>query len=85
LAREVTEAVRRHMSQRGVSGLELAKRIGISQNYIAKRLRHEASFTFNDIENIATALQIPVGLLVPGERRGQTAGESRFPAVTLLR
>jgi excisionase family DNA binding protein len=66
LAGEFTEAVREHMSRRGVSGLELAKRIGISQNYIAKRLRHEAPFTFNDIENIATALQIPVGLLVPG-------------------
>jgi DNA-binding Xre family transcriptional regulator len=66
LAREFTEAVRDHMSSRGVSGLALAKRIGISQNYIAKRLRHEASFTFNDIENIATALQVPVGLLVPG-------------------
>jgi transcriptional regulator with XRE-family HTH domain len=54
------------MSSRGVSGLALAKRIGISQNYIAKRLRHEASFTFNNIENIATALQIPVAFLVPG-------------------
>jgi transcriptional regulator with XRE-family HTH domain len=72
LAREFTEAVREHMNQRGVSGLELAKRIGISQNYVAKRLRHETPFTFNDIENIATALQIPVADLVPGmgEQRG---------------
>jgi transcriptional regulator with XRE-family HTH domain len=66
LAREFTEAVREHMSSRGVSGLALAKRIGISQNYVAKRLRREASFTFNDIENIATALQVTVALLVPG-------------------
>jgi hypothetical protein len=32
LAREVTRAVRRQMSRQGVSGLELARRIGISQN-----------------------------------------------------
>jgi transcriptional regulator with XRE-family HTH domain len=74
LAREATEAVRRHMSRQGVSGLELAKRIGISQNYIARRLRHEASFTFNDVENIAMGLRIPIADLVPG--RG--TAESRF-------
>ncbi|UKA56664.1 helix-turn-helix domain-containing protein (plasmid) [Arthrobacter sp. FW305-BF8] len=81
LAKEVIEAVRRHMSRQGVSGLELAKRIGISQNYIAKRLRHEASFTFNDVENIATALRIPSGHLVPGVGNGNGGP----PAVTLLR
>jgi transcriptional regulator with XRE-family HTH domain len=75
LAREVTEAVRRQMSRQGVSGLELARRIGISQNYIAKRLRHEASFTFNDVENIATALRIPIADLVPG--RGRPSRELR--------
>lgn len=70
------------MSRQGVSALELAKRIGISQNYIAKRLPHEASFTFNDVENIATAL---------AESRSQTwsrAGERprRSPApLTRLR
>jgi transcriptional regulator with XRE-family HTH domain len=72
-AKEVTEAVRRQMSRHGVSGLEVAKRIGISRNYIAKRLRHEAAFTFNDVENIAAALRTPITDLVPG--RGTAAAE----------
>jgi excisionase family DNA binding protein len=84
LAQEFTEAVREHMSRRGVSGLELAKRIGISQNYIAKRLRHEAPFTFNDIENIATALQIPVAALVPGMMAAPTKASSGDSAVVSM-
>jgi excisionase family DNA binding protein len=69
------------MRGRGVSGLALTKSMGISQNYVAKRLRHEASFTFNDIENIATALQIPVGLLVQGVGAGaaKTRGDGERP------
>lgn len=83
LARKVTEALRGYMSRQGVSGLELAKRIGISQNYIAKRLRHEASFTFNDVENIATALQIPIADLVQGRGTAEAKPRDRDPAAVI--
>lgn len=44
------------MGRHRVSGNQLAVMTGISQNYIAKRLRDEASFTVNDIERICKAL-----------------------------
>ena len=44
------------MGRHRVSGMQLAGLTGMSQNYIAKRLRDEAPFTINDIENICNAL-----------------------------
>ena len=56
LARAVSAEVRAAMGRHRVSGMQLAGLSGMSQNYIAKRLRDEASFTINDIQNICDAL-----------------------------
>jgi transcriptional regulator with XRE-family HTH domain len=56
LARAVAAEIRAAMGRHRVSGNQLAAMTGISQNYIAKRLRDEASFTVNDIERICDAL-----------------------------
>ena len=56
LARAVAAEIRAAMGRHRVSGNQLATMTGISQNYIAKRLRDEASFTVNDIERICNAL-----------------------------
>lgn len=55
---------RSEMAQQGTSGKVLAAKVGISQNYPAKRLRDETPFNVNDVENTATALQIPIPDLV---------------------
>lgn len=39
-----------------MTGQKLASEIGLSQNYVAKRLRDEAPFTLDDIDKIAFAL-----------------------------
>lgn len=44
------------MGRRRVSGNQLAAMTGLSQGYVAKRLRDETSFTINDIERICDAL-----------------------------
>lgn len=56
LARAVSAEVRAAMGRHRMSGMTLAGLTGMSQNYIAKRLRDEAPFTINDIENICNAL-----------------------------
>jgi transcriptional regulator with XRE-family HTH domain len=56
LAAAVASEVRAAMGRHRVSGIQLANMTGISQNYIAKRLRDEAPFTLNDIERICGAL-----------------------------
>lgn len=44
------------MGRQRVSGIQLAAMTGISQNYVAKRLRDEAPFTLNDVERICEVL-----------------------------
>lgn len=44
------------MARHRVSGAELARKTGRSQSYISKRLRDEASFTTNDLEDMIAAL-----------------------------
>jgi transcriptional regulator with XRE-family HTH domain len=59
-AQAFSEAIRLHMEEQGVSGKSLAAMIGLSQNYVASRLRDERAFTVNDIEAISAALGIPI-------------------------
>mgnify|MGYP002335974813 CR=1 FL=1 len=56
LAVAVAAEVRAAMGRQRVSGIQLATLTGISQNYVAKRLRDEAPFTLNDVERICEVL-----------------------------
>ena len=55
-ARAISEEVRVAMARRRITAKELAESAGMSANYLGKRLRDEAPFTFNDIEAICKAL-----------------------------
>lgn len=55
-ARALSAEVRAVMARKQVSGAQLARRVGRSNSYIAKRLRGDGQFTSNDIEDIAAAL-----------------------------
>jgi transcriptional regulator with XRE-family HTH domain len=52
------------MGRHRVSGMQLAGLTGMSQNYIAKRLRDEAPFTINDVEKICEVLKEDFVLLM---------------------
>ena len=56
LAREFSMEVRARLAAMRRSGKWLAEQIGLSQNYVAKRLRDEACFTLDDLYLIAGAL-----------------------------
>lgn len=56
LARAVSAEIRATMARQRVSAIWLANRSGLSRNYIGKRLRDEAAFTFNDVEAICAAI-----------------------------
>jgi transcriptional regulator with XRE-family HTH domain len=51
------------MDSREMSGAKLALASGLSQNYLAKRLRDELAFTLNDVERIAGALGVDCSVL----------------------
>jgi len=57
LAVAVAAEVRAAMGRARVSGNQLSKLTGMSQNYIATRLRDEAAFTISDIQRICDALE----------------------------
>jgi len=52
----VSIEVRHLLTDRMVSGNQLAGLIGRSQSYMSKRLRGESSFTANDVEAICRVL-----------------------------
>lgn len=56
-ARAVSDEIRLAMTRRRLSGAQIALMIGRSQSYISKRLRSDAAFTANDVEDICRALQ----------------------------
>ena len=55
-ARAFSAQVRASMARQRVTGSELARLTGLSQSYVSKRLRDEASFTANDCEVICEVL-----------------------------
>ena len=55
-----SEAIRAHMGRQRLSGKALAAKHGVSQNYLATRLRDEAPFNINDLEQLAAALAVLV-------------------------
>lgn len=65
LGRAVSAEIRALLARQRLSASEVAKRTGISQNYISKRLRDEAPFTLNDLERIAPVFGLTdMGILV---------------------
>lgn len=55
-ARAISEEIRSAMARRQMTGAALAGKVGKSQSYLSKRLRAEAAFTANDVEDICRAL-----------------------------
>lgn len=66
IARAVSAEVRAEMArhQPTVTGIQLAGMIGISQNYLAKRLRDETPPDLDDLDAISNALGITFDDLV---------------------
>jgi transcriptional regulator with XRE-family HTH domain len=55
-ARAISEEIRSAMARQRMSGAQLATKTDRSQSYISKRLRDEAAFTANDVEEICAVL-----------------------------
>lgn len=50
LGRTISAEIRARMAARRISGKQLAALAGMSQNYLATRLRDEKPFTLDDVE-----------------------------------
>ena len=54
------------MAARNITGMAIAQTIGMSQNYVSKRLRDQGSFTLADVEAIGRALGADMTILNEG-------------------
>lgn len=68
----VAEEVRALLARRRISGVQFAKKIGKSQPYFSRRLNGDVAFDLDDLEAIATALDIDVSDLFPS-REGRSS------------
>jgi transcriptional regulator with XRE-family HTH domain len=67
------------MGKRWWSGAKLAAETGLSQNYLAKRLRDERPFTLNDIDRIGKALEIDPSILALAPLVAGVSSSSKQP------
>jgi len=92
LSAHVAEEIRALMGRREINKTELARRLGVSDMWVGRRLRRQLPFDLDDLQKIATVLGVTVSDLLPrnsvwkaapglGERVIATIGEDRKPSV----
>lgn len=65
----VATEVRAWLGRRRMSGAELARRMGKSQTWIARRLDGRQAFDVDDLDHVANVLDVQVSDLLPGGDR----------------
>lgn len=61
---QVAEEVRVWLARRRMSGAELARRLGRSQTFVAKRLDGRQAFDVDDLEQVASILEVSAAQLI---------------------
>lgn len=75
---QVAEEVRVLLARRKISASELARRMGVTQPYISRRLNGETAMDVDDLQSIADVLAVEVADLLPRPDSGRlvtTAGQ----------
>lgn len=65
LREHVAEEIRVLLARKRMSAAELARRTGIKQSTISRRMTGETAFDMDDLEVIAEVLEVEVGDLMP--------------------
>lgn len=65
LSRRIAEEIRVAMVRRGMTGVQLARRLGVSQPWVSYRLTGAQEIGTNDLERIAEALDVQIIDLLP--------------------
>lgn len=65
----IAEVIRVEMARKRMTQRALAEATGLSQSYLGRRMVCEYSFTTDELERIAIALDVPLTLLLPVAER----------------
>lgn len=84
LREHVAEELRVLLARRKMSGAELARRTGIKQSTMSRRMTGETAFDMDDLEVIASVLDIQVSDLFPSRDRGSSQDFDSAPADALV-
>ena len=68
LNEQVAEEIRVMLARRNISASELARRTGITQRSMSRRITGEKAIDMMDLERIAAVLEVKVADLLPRER-----------------
>lgn len=58
LQEHVAQEIRAEMGRKRATGAELARRLGVSEAYISRRLADDGAITLQDLERLADALGV---------------------------
>lgn len=82
LRERTAEELRVILARRRMSGSELARRTGLKQAYVSRRMTGEVAFDLDDLEVIATALGVTVMELLAGAEKSADTTRREAPALT---
>lgn len=72
--------------RRRMSATVLAQQIGVTQSYLARRMAATQPFTLDDLERVATALDVRVVDLLPrSARENSSSPNTYYPMTTSTR
>lgn len=80
LRERTAEEIRVHLARRRMSAAELARRTGLKQPYVSRRMTGEIAFDLDDLEVIARELGVTVAELIAGEGEQTTAAKLHLTA-----
>jgi transcriptional regulator with XRE-family HTH domain len=72
LSAHAAEEIRALMGRRDINKTELARRLGVSDMWVGRRLRGKLPIDIDDLQRIAVVLGVVAGDLLPKEARSTT-------------
>jgi transcriptional regulator with XRE-family HTH domain len=72
IKQRVASEVRANMARQRISGSEMARRIGVSQPYLHRRISGEIPFDIDDLARVAEVLNVRIADLLPRDQREVT-------------
>jgi transcriptional regulator with XRE-family HTH domain len=82
LREHVAEEIRVILARKRMSGAELARRTGIKQSTISRRMTGETAFDMDDLEIIAEVLEVDVADLMPRMARAGNEPNVRLSKIS---
>jgi lambda repressor-like predicted transcriptional regulator len=79
LSERVAEEIRVRLARRNISAAELARRTGLKQPYLSRRMTCEVVFDMRDLERIAAALDVDVAELLPARADRRSHNKTSSP------